>query len=37
LTPEFAGLQIPPGAASMRCGDESVTLAPAELPEELTD
>jgi DNA-binding response OmpR family regulator len=36
LTPEFAGLQVLPAAASMRRGDESVTLAPAELQIMLT-
>jgi DNA-binding response OmpR family regulator len=34
--PEFAGLQILPAAASMKNGDESVTLAPAELQIMLT-
>jgi two-component system response regulator QseB len=36
LTPEFAGLHISPIAAFMRRGEESVTLAPAELQIMLT-
>jgi DNA-binding response OmpR family regulator len=31
LTPEFAGLQILPEQGCMRCGEETISLAPAEL------
>lgn len=36
LTPEYGGLQVSPNTSSMKCGDDSVTLAPAELQIMLT-